>query len=482
MAIARAEHGMNNRHDIADAIFRRKSFILAATLLLVLTVGAVWQLTGGRYASQMVLLVRNNRAEVVVVPGQTPGTVRQGGVVEGQIATEVQLLLSRACLREVVQRCRLIKAGPDPAKALDRAITDLGREIKVSPMPRASIIEVRYANEDPKKAAEVLRELLAVYTDQHLRVHGGGGTDFFERQSADQGKRLKVAQQRLATFQRDSKIILLAEQKDLNLRRLMDLEASARESRIAIKEGEQRISALQQMVGGLAPRVTTQVRTIPNQMLTERLNTMLADLENKRTDLLAKFRPDDRLVKQVEQHIADTRATLDRAVRTNATEQASDINPLRQSLDGDLARARMTQKVLLARVAPLASQINEFKQEIAGLERATAAYTDLVREVKTLEENYQLYSRKWEESRIADALDHQKIANVTVVEQPEIPSEPVHRSRILPIGTFLLGFCLILFAAVLTGLHGQELHTPHAIFEASGIQVLATVPETRHQR
>ena len=48
-------------------------------------------------------------------------------------------------------------------------------------------------------------------------------------------------------------------------------EASARESKIAIKEGEQRISALQQMVGGLAPRVTTQVRTIPNQMLTERL-------------------------------------------------------------------------------------------------------------------------------------------------------------------------------------------------------------------
>jgi len=187
-------------------------------------------------------------------------------------------------------------------------------------------------------------------------------------------------------------------------------------------------------------------------------------------------------VKQVEQHIADTRATLDRATRTNATEQASDINPLRQSLDGDLARARMTQKVLLARVAPLSSQIEEFRREIASLERSTAAYTDLVREVRTLEENYQLYSRKWEESRIADALDRQKIANVTVVEQPEIPSEPVHRSRILPIGTFLLGFCLILFAAVLTGLHGQELHTPHAIFEASGIQVLATVPETRRQR
>lgn len=473
---------MNTRHDIADAIFRRKTFIVVSSLLLLLSIAAVWQFTGGRYASQMVLLVRNNRAEVVVVPGQTPGSVRQAGMIEGQIATETQLLLSRDCLREVIQRCKLAEPGPDPVKALDRAIVALGREIKVSPMPKASIIEVRYVNEDPKKAAEVLRELLAVYTDQHLRVHGGGGTDFFERQSTDQGSRLKDAQQRLAAFQRDSKIVLLAEQKDLNLRRLMDLEANARETKIAIREGEQRINSLQQMVGGLSPRVTTQVRTIPNLLLTERLNTMLVEFENKRTDLLAKFRPEDRLVKQVEQQIADTRATLERAVRTNATEQASDINPLRQSLDGDLARARMTQRVLVTRVAPLASQIAEFKREIANLERSTAAYTDLVREVKTLEENYQLYSRKWEESRIADALDRQKIANVTVIEQPEASSEPVHRSLILPIGTFLLGLCLILFAAALSGLHGQELYTPQAIFEASGIQVLATLPEMRRKR
>lgn len=469
---------MANRHEIADVIFRRKTFILASTLLLLIAVTAAWQFSDGRYESQAVLLVRNNRAEVVVAPGQTNESSRLAGLNEGQIATEVQLLLSRGSLRQVVERCKLAEPGP----AVDRAAEALGREIKVTGMPKASMIEVRYSHPDPKKAAEVLREFLAVYTDHHLRVHKGGGTDFFEQQSGDQGARLRDAQQRLAAFQRNSKIVLLAEQKDLNLRRLMELEANERESKVALVEGKQRIASLREMVNAFSPRITTQVRTVPNQFLTERLNTMLVELENKRTDLLSKFRPEDRLVKQVEQQIADTRTTLERAGRANATEQASDVNPLRQSLDGDLARAKMAQQVLTARVAALGPQINEYRAEIAKLERSTAAYTDLLREVKTLEENYQLYSRKFEESRIADALDRQKIANITVVEPPNVPTAPVPRSLILPVGTVLLGLFLILFVAVLTGLHGQELHTPQAIYDTCGIQVLATLPEIRRTR
>ena len=435
-------------------------------------------MSGGKYESQMTLLVRANRAEIVVTPGQTADNTRPLGLNEGQIATEVQLITSRSSLRQVVERCKLAEPGAET----DLAVEALGRDLKVTPMPKASMIEVRYSHSDPKKAAEVLREVLATYTDQHLRVHKGAGTDFFQQQSGDQATRLREAQQRLAAFQRDTKIVMLAEQKSLNLRRLMELESNERESRVALQEGQQRITALQQMAASLSPRITTQVRKSPNNFLVERLNTMLVELENKRTDLLSKFRSDDRLVRQVEQQIADTRTTLDRATKMESTEQASDVNPLRQSLDGDLARARMTQNGLKARIQALGVEISSYKQEIAKLEQATAPYTDLVREVKTLEDNYQLYARKWEESRIADALDRQKIANITVVEQPEVPSAPMHRSLIMPIGTVLLGLCLILFAAVLTGLHGQELHTPQAIFEASGIQVLATLPEMRRTR
>ena len=471
-------------HDIADAIFRRRILIVCSTLLLVAAVAVTWKLTGGKYEAQMVLLVRNNRAEVIVTPGQTPNNIAQGGMNEGQIATEVQLLMNRSSLRQIAQRGLLEENAAEDSSAdeVERRVKALENEIKVTPMPKASMIMARYSNRDPGKAALILRQLLATYTDQHIRVHKAGGTDFFERQSGDQGTRLRAAQDRLATFQRDSKIVLINEQKELNLRRVMDLEASFRESQVALQEGKERIAALQTMVSQMNPRITTQVRSVPNQYLVERLQTMLVDLGNKRTELAAKFRADDRLVQQVEQQIADTQATFDRATKLISTEEASDVNPLRQSLEGDLARARMNQRVLDARIRTLAGQINTYKAEAGKLERATANYNDLVREVKTLEENYQLYSRKWEEARIADALDLQKIANITVVENPEVPASAVARSPLLPIGAVLLGLCLIFCAAVITGLHGQELYTPESIYQASGIQVLATVPEESWKR
>ena len=104
-------------HDIADAIFRRRILIVCSTLLLVAAVAVTWKLTGGKYEAQMVLLVRNNRAEVIVTPGQTPNNIAQGGMNEGQIATEVQLLMNRSSLRQIAQRGLLEENAAEDSSA-----------------------------------------------------------------------------------------------------------------------------------------------------------------------------------------------------------------------------------------------------------------------------------------------------------------------------------------------------------------------------
>ena len=43
----------------------------------------------------------------------------------------------------------------------------------------------------------------------------------------------------------------------------------------------------------------------------ERLNTMLAELKNHETEMLAKYRPDDRMVLEVRQQIAQTESRLE---------------------------------------------------------------------------------------------------------------------------------------------------------------------------
>src|SRR6266852_5518155 len=127
-------------------------------------------------------------------------------------------------------------------------------------------------------------------------------------------------QDHLTEFQQGRSIVALREQKDLNLRKLLDLEAAYKDNEAARVANTRKIVRLQAKLANLKPRITTQARQVPNQYSVERLNTMLVELQNRRTDLLAKFQPQDRLVTEVDKQIADTKASLDRADRMSSTE------------------------------------------------------------------------------------------------------------------------------------------------------------------
>jgi uncharacterized protein involved in exopolysaccharide biosynthesis len=49
---------------------------------------------------------------------------------------------------------------------------------------------------------------------------------------------------------------------------------------------------------------------------------------------------------------------------------------------------------------------------------------NLEREWKVAEENFLLYQKRKEEARIGDEMDRQRILNVSVVENPDLPARP----------------------------------------------------------
>src|SRR6185295_2455057 len=158
----------------------------------------------------------------------------------------------------------------------------------------------------------------------------------------------------------------------------------------------------------------------------------------KRTQLLTKFKPDDRLVKETDQQLRTTREALDRATKQTSTEQSTDLNPLRQTLETELARARVDQAGALGRSEMLAAQVREYQNQLSKLEGITAEYDDLSRKVKESGENYQLYNKKEEEARITDELDQNKITNVSIAEAPVQPQLPVKPNRLINFGLGLV--------------------------------------------
>jgi uncharacterized protein involved in exopolysaccharide biosynthesis len=201
---------------------------------------------------------------------------------------------------------------------------------------------------------------------------------------------------------------------------------------------------------------------------------MVAELQNRRTLLIAKFRPEDRLVQEADREIADTRAALEEATRLTGKEQATDVNPLHQALEIDLAKLQPELAGLQSRRDSLARQSWIYRQQLLKLANSTAAFDGLARTQKEAEENYLLYANKSEEARIAESLDQQKISNVAIAETPTEPHLPYKPNVPLNIvlGVFLAGV-LSLGWAFAAEYFSDTLAQPSDLEELTGLPVLA---------
>jgi len=314
--------------------------------------------------------------------------------------------------------------------------------------------------------------------EKHLTLnHPAGASDFFKDKAEEYETQLKQAEQRLTDFQQRNELVVLSQQKDLTLVRTADAKGKMLEAETALSEATNRIARVEDQLASIPKRVVTQSRQLPNQYSAERLNTMLVELQNKRTQLLTKFRPEDRLVKEVDEQIRFTREALNKAEQKTAFEEATDLNPLRQHLETELSRAKLDQVAARSRRDTLKSQLQQYENSLKTLEGNTSAHDDLQRQKKEAEDNYQLYAKKREESRIADELDRQKITNVSIAESatiPQIPSSP-NRSLNLIVGVVLAGF-LSLGSVFSAEMFSDVVHTPRQLEALTGAPVLATVP------
>jgi uncharacterized protein involved in exopolysaccharide biosynthesis len=204
---------------------------------------------------------------------------------------------------------------------------------------------------------------------------------------------------------------------------------------------------------------------------------MLAELRNRRTDLLVKFRSDDRLVQEIDQQITDTAAALDRARSFTAVEETTDVNPLCQSLEAELSRAELSRAGFEARKTSLAATLASWRSRMATLDGATAQHDTLTRQAREAEGNLLLYTKKQEEARIADSLDQQKFANVSIAEapvQPYLPDKP-NVPLNLALG-FLLACFTSLGAAFALEMNRSSFDSPAELEFATKLPVLAAVP------
>jgi uncharacterized protein involved in exopolysaccharide biosynthesis len=444
-----------------------------------------------QYRAEAKFLVTSGRVDPVIAPlPEASNPIANYELTPEQLNSEVELLNSYDLLRKVVVACdlhhsksyfgKLIAAartlGLTEDQKIDKATMKLAKEIDIQAVPKTNVIQVAFESADPQVSSGVLASLSSVYLDKNRAVHRASGQfEFFEAQTQIHKRQLEAAESRLADLSKNGTVVPEME-RDLSLQKLSEFSANLQQTWAAQLEVHRRIHNLLQQASETNPRMNTQVRSADNPQLLQQLKSTLLDLELKRNDLLTKFQPSYRLVLDVDKQIAETLTTINAEYNHPLRDQTTDVNPVHQWLESELAKTRVELSGLQARGEATRRIVEAYEAKVRDLDQKRLVYEDLVRSAKAAEANYLLYLRKQEESRMTDALDEKRILNVAVVEEPIAPALPVHSPLFYGIAGALLAIVLsvgLIFS--LEYLH-TSFRTPREVENLLQVRVLAALP------
>jgi uncharacterized protein involved in exopolysaccharide biosynthesis len=436
--ISASNKDVGGRRTPLAVVAAHKRLALGALLLTLAAGMAATLLVPPAYESSMKLLITRGGA---AAEGKAGGAARQGPVSDEEFGAQVELLLSQSVLEAVVQDLDLPP---------ERAVSRLRERLSVTPVWHSRAVKVTCRDESPERAARTLSALSQNY-EAHLRRLGEqerAGASPAE-QAAAFNRKLAEARERLREIEARGDAADIPLQRELLLQQYYQTLSQLNATRTDLREAAQRVSTLRSQLAAQPARVETESRTEYAQATTE-MRQELTRLEAERARLLAGQRPDERLVKDLDQRIEKAKELIAREERAFPRERAVAINDVHQRLTNDLLSAEANQTALAEREKALADLSAQIQARAQELERRSAEQGDLDRARAASQEAFLLYSRKAQEA--AEGLTNRAAAlAVTLTEAPAVNPRPVSPRPLVnlaaSVAVGVLAACVAAYAA-----------------------------------
>ncbi len=479
--------------DILAVVFRRKGQILATLFLCVAATAILSLLMTPKFEAESQILIKVGR-ENVYIP-----TISQASPIvtedrEAQINSEVQILTSRYLAEKLIDAIDPLVLYPglkpeppgmlgslfpkdeaiDPAVGIrEAAVQQFRKDLGVEVAKKSSVIILRFRHSDPVTAAKVLNTLDSLYLEQHLNVYQSSQAyKFFDEQAQIFDRKLREAEAALQAFKSDNRIFSPEEERELVLKQEAELQTLF----YATKSGESDTSARsalhRQQLGSTPQTLTLEEATEFNPHVINTLQAKLVELELRAHEL-----GDQAPRENIQDQIDLTRDRLRKEEERRFTNRRVGLNTVYQSLQDEMLKSEAAAQALRAKSEIETTQLAEVRNRLDNLNRLEVEFNRLNEEVEINRENYRLYVAKREESRVSQAMDAERIANVSVIDPAQPPSQPVSPNVTLNLLlSMLLGTLAAFSIAFVAEYLDNRLHTAESAEKALGLPLLGTLP------
>jgi len=509
--------------DVYYILFRHKLKAITFLIVVFVTVTLGTFLAAEVYRSDAKVLVRVGKESVSLDPTATTGPViTLGQQRENEIKSELEILNSQDLVEKVVDAMGPatflrsaddmegqggasgqaswqassvtgpIKRGlratwasvtglkesiiPGTLTDRDKAVLAVTKGLEIDTLKNSNIITISFEAQSRKLAQETINKLIGFYLDKHINVHRTRGSyEFFNQQTDQLRNSLVQAEEDLREIKNNTGIASLNEQRLVLVKRIGDLEQELEGTESALAASKAKLQVLRKTLSGLPETLVTQETVgTPNQGA-DLMRARLYDLQLKEQELLSRFTENSEQVQEVRRQIAEAQGLLDKEERTR-TQTTRGLNEAHKQVKLALVTEEATFSSLEAKAREQRAQLSSNRGELKGVNDSEIRLTQAQREKDIQEANYRKYYEKLEQARIDNALEIEKISNITVVQPATYPAKPVRPRKALNLALGLfLGIFGGLGLAFFSEYMAQDLSTPESAEKRLGIPVLATI-------
>ncbi len=440
------EHSNLNLGNILFALFRWKRTILGLTIFGIVAAAAIYHFYPRVYESDASLLVRYvvdrsgyDSIDTISGTGTRGGT---GLTIDAVIAAEVSILTSWDLSVQVAEALgpnRVLPDSKSPSVAAAAGVIHSGLSTTTS--KGSNIIGVAYQNEKPEVATLVLNELINRYFTKHLEVHRSAGAFDFVTQQTDQIRaRLNQAEDQLKKLKNQTGVMSFQDSvSSLNgqVTRLDDqlraAENDVAEQQAKVKQIEQNGALLNLSEAEISkdtakddtkdstkvnPKDATPTPTPQGPSSKEigdyqALIANLAHLRETQLEMSAKYTDQNPLLKMNQAHIIDMENQ-----KRNLEKKYPELLSLQKGIGQvDLRGERARLAGMKSKVDDLRRQRAELQEQAKQLTEIGPQITNLERNKKLEEQNYEYYSSALQKARVDEALDPSKMPNISAIQR-----------------------------------------------------------------
>jgi uncharacterized protein involved in exopolysaccharide biosynthesis len=457
----------------APELVRRYKAKMALFALLVLGGTVLWTAFGPRtYRSEAKLLVRlgreNTTVDATATLGQAP-VVSVPTARENEINSIIEELTSRNLIERVVDSvgpeailgteppaalalsaADAAAAEPNPPLVIDqryRAILALNKALKVDAVKKSNILLVSCEASRPDTAQAIVSRLVDLSLDRHMTINRTPGAfKLLAQQAARLDARVRQTEEELRTLKSQTSLVSAEAQRQILATRVGRLDDELLQATVNLSAAEAEVAALEKEVARL-PRmqVTATTRGVPNQAA-DLMRGQLYTLQLKELELLARHPEEHPEVKLIRRQTAAAKEIL---AREEATREQITSGPSRLHEDLQQALVRQQTQIVALRTRKQSLQLQQ-QHERDELKRFLADELRIARLQRRLEldvAQQRKYAENLEQGRIDQALQSERISNISVVQSATHEVKPIR-----PRWSINLGFGLLFALAGAAGL------------------------------